>query len=135
MPNERIEDYDKVLPIVEVYRCGKYCCNPFHLIPQKIGVFVDQDSYLESFELACELHTLKQQVAEYAVEQALKEQEMLANAQELDDRANLIFAPNSGFADRWEAVVDDMLNGRHTSQFNSPASDKEEGDENSTNIT
>ena len=116
--------------------CGnKYCCNPFHLIPQKIGVFVDQDSYLESFELACELHTLKQQVAEYAVEQALKEQEMLANAQDLDDRANLIFAPNSGFADRWEAVVDDMLNGRHTSQFNSPPSDKEEGDENSTNIT
>ena len=26
---------------------------------------------------------------------------MLANAQELDERANLIFAPNSGFADRW----------------------------------
>ena len=71
--------------------CGnKYCCNPFHLIPQKIGVFVDQDSYLESFELACELHTLKQQVAEYAIEQAMKEQEMLANAQELDERANLI---------------------------------------------
>ena len=68
-------------------------------------------------------------------EEGTLEQEMLANAQELDDRANLIFAPNSGFADRWEAVVDDMLNGRHTSQFNSPPSDKEEGDENSTNIT
>ena len=26
--------------------CGnKYCCNPFHLIPQRVGVFVDQDSY------------------------------------------------------------------------------------------
>ena len=50
--------------------CGnKYCCNPFHLIPQKIGVFVDHDSYLESFELACQLHTLKQQVAEYVIEE------------------------------------------------------------------
>ena len=40
--------------------CGnKYCCNPFHLIPQNVGVFVDHDSYLESFELACELHTLR----------------------------------------------------------------------------
>ena len=64
----------------------------------------------------------------------MKEQEMLANAQELDERANLIFAPNSGFADRWEAVVDDMLNGRHPSQFNSPQN-KEDGDENSTNNT
>ena len=58
--------------------CGnKYCCNPFHLIPQKIGVFVDQDSYLESFELACELHTLKQQIAEYNIELAMKEQEKI----------------------------------------------------------
>ena len=48
--------------------------SPFHLIPQHIGVFVDQDSYLESFELACQLHTLKQQVAEYALEEALKQQ-------------------------------------------------------------
>ena len=55
--------------------CGnKYCCNPFHLIPQNVGVFVDHDSYLESFELACELHTLKQQIAEYMVEEAVKEQ-------------------------------------------------------------
>ena len=55
--------------------CGnKYCCNPFHLIPQNVGVFVDHDSYLESFELACEIHTLKQQVAEYTIEEAVKEQ-------------------------------------------------------------
>ena len=54
--------------------CGnKYCCNPFHLIPQNVGVFVDHDSYLESFELACEY--TKQQVAEYMIEQAVKEQE------------------------------------------------------------
>ena len=55
--------------------CGnKYCCNPFHLIPQNIGVFVDSDSYLESFELACELHTLKQKIGEWVVEEALKEE-------------------------------------------------------------
>lgn len=98
--------------------CGnKYCCNPFHLIPQKIGVFVDQDSYLESFELACELHTLKQQIAEYAIEEALKEQERLTSEAELDERANLIFDPSSEFADRWEAVVEDILSNRHSSQL------------------
>ena len=53
--------------------CGnKYCCNPFHLIPQNVGVFVDHDSYIDSFELHCELHTLKQQIAEYVIEEALK---------------------------------------------------------------
>ena len=36
--------------------CGnKYCCNPFHLIPQNVGVFVDDDSYIESFELAVQI--------------------------------------------------------------------------------
>ena len=65
------------LPGVKTTCGNKYCCNPFHLIPQNVGVFVDHDSYLESFELACELHTLKQQVAEYVVEQAIKEQEKL----------------------------------------------------------
>ena len=115
--------------------CGnKYCCNPFHLIPQKIGVFVDGDSYLESFELACELHTLKQQIAEYNLEQAVKEQEKLFSHQELEDRSNLLFEPDSNFSDRFNAVVEDMLSGRHPSQsFTStkkPVVDDE--DENST---
>jgi hypothetical protein len=97
--------------------CGnKYCCNPFHLIPQKIGVFVDSESYLESFELACQLHTLKQQVAEYAVEQAMKEQEKLIDQQAFDERADLLFAPSTDFADRLGAVMSDLLDGRHTSQ-------------------
>lgn len=99
--------------------CGnKYCCNPFHLIPQKIGVFVDDDSYAESFELQCQLHTLKQQIAEYNVELALAAQEKLINQEELDERANLIFQPDSEFSERFEAVVEDMLAGRHSSQSN-----------------
>ncbi len=99
--------------------CGnKYCCNPFHLIPQKIGVFVDDDSYAESFELQCQLHTLKQQIAEYNVELALAAQEKMINQEELDERANLIFAPDSEFSERFEAVVEDMLAGRHSSQSN-----------------
>lgn len=99
--------------------CGnKYCCNPFHLIPQNIGVFVDSESYLESFELACELHTLKQRVAEYVVEEAMKEQEKLIEAQELEARANLLFEPSTEFADRFEAVMEDLLSGRHPSQQN-----------------
>ena len=98
--------------------CGnKYCCNPFHLIPQNIGVFVDHDSYLDSFELACELHTLKQQVAEYMVEQALKEQEKIDQSEEIDARAALLLDPTTDFTERFEAVLTDMLAGRHSTQI------------------
>ena len=99
--------------------CGnKYCCNPFHLIPQNVGVFVDHDSYLESFELACELHTLRQQVAEYMVEQAVKEQEKLDAMNEMNGREELLLDPSTQFDERFEAVIVDMLNGRHASQIN-----------------
>ena len=97
--------------------CGnKYCCNPFHLIPQNIGVFVDHDSYLESFELACELHTLKQQIGEYMVQEAVKEQEKIAKLEGVGEREDLILNPNTMFDERFEAVMVDMLKGRHISQ-------------------
>ena len=120
--------------------CGnKYCCNPFHLIPQHIGVFVDQDSYMESFELACELHTLKQQVHEYMIEEALKEEQKRDQAAEIDSRADLLLDPTTNFAERFEAVLTDMVAGRHISQiepdqpglFRAPT-DNEENDEKST---
>jgi len=99
--------------------CGeKYCCNPFHLIPQHVGVFVDHDSYLESFELACEIHTLKQQIAEYVLEEALKEQERIDASTELNAREDLMLNPDTGFGERFEAVMTDMLAGRHASQVN-----------------
>ena len=104
--------------------CGnKYCCNPFHIIPQKIGVFVDHDSYAESFELQCQLHTLKQRVAEYVIEEAMKEQEKKFEQEELDERANLIFDPDSHFSNKFEAVIEDMLAGRHPSQSSLPNPD------------
>ena len=97
--------------------CGnKYCCNPFHLIPQHIGVFVDHDSYIDSFELACQLHTLRQQVAEFVIEEALKEQEKQDQSAEIDARAALLLDPTTGFAERFEAVMTDMAAGRHISQ-------------------
>ena len=97
--------------------CGeKYCCNPFHLIPQNVGVFVDQDSYMESFELACQLHTLKQQVAEYMIEEALKEQARMDESEQIDARADLLLNPNARFDERFEAVMTDMLAGNHISQ-------------------
>lgn len=120
--------------------CGnKYCCNPFHLIPQNVGVFVDQDSYYESFELACELHTLKQQVAEYVMEEALKEQEKLMESAELAEREALILDPNTVYGDKFEAVMLDMLAGRHITQTSAENSglhqgptDNNEDDENPT---
>ena len=117
--------------------CGnKYCCNPFHLIPQKIGVFVDQDSYLESFELACELHTLKQQIAEYNIELAMKEQERIIAEAELQERTDLMFDPDTGFSDKFEATMLDLLAGRHTSQSNIPNPDSlKEATDNEENST
>tara|TARA_R100001443_G_scaffold115148_1_gene132258 strand:+ start:852 stop:1493 length:642 start_codon:yes stop_codon:yes gene_type:complete len=98
--------------------CGnKYCCNPFHLIPQHIGVYVDDDSYLESFELACQLHTLKTQVGEHMVEQALKAQEKMDQSAEIDARAALTLDPDIGFGDKFEAVMTDLLAGRHPTQI------------------
>ena len=98
--------------------CGnKYCCNPFHLIPQRVGVFVDQDSYLESFELACQLHTLKQQVAEFVVEEALKEQQKIMDEEAVNQRNALLFNPDTEYTERFEAVMTDFLAGRNASQL------------------
>ncbi len=120
--------------------CGeKYCCNPFHLIPQHVGVFVDQDSYVDSFELACQLHTLRQQVQEYAIEEAIKQEQKKDDTAEIEARAALLMDPSTAFADRFEAVMNDMLSGNHISQteptdpslFRAPI-DIEENDENPT---
>ena len=122
--------------------CGnKYCCNPFHLIPQNIGVFVDQESYVESFDLACELHTLKQQIQEFVIEQAMKEQAKMQDQAEADLRAQLLLNPDVGFAERYEAVMTDMLAGRHINQihpddpslFKDLIDNQEIDDENPTN--
>lgn len=120
--------------------CGeKYCCNPFHLIPQHVGVFVDQDSYVDSFELACELHTLRQQVAEYVIEEAIKEEQKKDDTAEIEARSALLLDPNTRYEDRFEAVMTDILAGKHISQtepsnpgmFRAPT-DNEENDENPT---
>ena len=98
--------------------CGnKYCCNPFHLIPQKVGVFVDHDSYLESFELACEIHTLKQQVHDYQVEKAMKMQIEIDRQSEFDTRNEMVLNPETDFGEKYEAVLTDILAGRHATQI------------------
>jgi hypothetical protein len=71
---------------------------------------------MESFELACQLHTLKQQIAEYMLEEALKEQARLDESEEIDARTDLLLNPNTGFPERFNAVMTDMLEGRHISQ-------------------
>lgn len=97
--------------------CGnKYCCNPFHLIPQNIGVFVDDESYIESFELAVQIHTLKQQVAEYMMEEALKAEEKALSPKQRAQRSGLFFDRDAAFTDRLESVITDMLQGNHISQ-------------------
>ena len=98
--------------------CGnRLCCNPFHLIPQKVGVFVDHESFSESFELQCELHTLRQRVAEYIMEEALKaEEKEMRSAIDDELKADLLLNPDTDFSDKFASVLADMLKGDHISQ-------------------
>ena len=97
--------------------CGnRYCCNPFHLIPQNVGVFVDDTSYQESFELAVEIHTLKQQVQEFVIQEMLEQEKRQAiiDGDELDGFEAVMLG--GGFAERVEAASQAMLKGMHISQ-------------------
>lgn len=96
--------------------CGnRYCCNPFHLIPQNVGVFVDDTTYQESFDMAIEIHTLKQRVQEFLIEEMMREQSQKVNTEEAGIRDMLAFA-DATFSDRFEAVAQDLLKGNHISQ-------------------
>ena len=53
------------------------------------------------------------------VEQAVKEQEKLDAMNEMNGREELLLDPTTQFDERFEAVMVDMLNGRHASQINS----------------
>lgn len=101
--------------------CGnKYCCNPFHLIPQKVGVFVDHDSYHDSFELSCELHTLREQVRDYQMDLAMEKQKeaQIAAKTEVENAARhaMMMGDSTEYSERFAAVLTDMLGGRHISQ-------------------
>ena len=49
--------------------------------------------------------------------EALKEQQKEIDQMEKEARSDLIFAPDSTFADRVDAVITDMMAGRHSSQL------------------
>ena len=53
-----------------------------------------------------------------AVSKRLKEQEKIDATEELNAREDLMLNPDTEFGDRFEAVMTDMLAGRHPSQFN-----------------
>ena len=94
---------------------------------------------MDSFELACQLHTLRQQVAEYAIEEAIKAEQKLDETAEIEARAAMLMNPDTQFGERFEAVMTDMLSGKHISQtepndpglFRAPT-DNEENDEKPT---
>jgi hypothetical protein len=52
------------------------------------------------------------------LEEALKEQERIDATTELNAREDLMLNPDTGFGERFEAVMTDMLAGRHASQVN-----------------
>ena len=66
----------------------------------------------------------------------MEEQEKMISQEELMERTNILFDPDSGFADKFEATMKDLLEGRHPSQANipNPESLKEptDNEENST---
>ena len=46
----------------------------------------------------------------------MKESERIDASEEIDARAELLLNPNTGFTERFEAVISDMLNGQHITQ-------------------
>jgi len=94
---------------------------------------------MDSFELACQLHTLKQQIQEYVMEEALKEQAKMDESSAIDARSALLLDPLTDFGARFEAVMTDMAAGNHISQvkpsdpgkYRAPT-DNEENDDNPT---
>ena len=79
-------------------------------------------------------------MAEYVVEQAMKEQEKLDAMNELSGREELLLDPSTHFDERFEAVIVDMLHGRHASQIDSSGAglnqnpeEHETNDDNPTN--
>ena len=78
---------------------------------------------------------------EFVSEQAMKEQEKIQDKAEADLRAQLLLNPDVGFAERYEAVMTDMLAGRHVNQihpddpslFKDLIDNQESDDENPTN--
>ncbi len=90
--------------------CGnKYCCNPFHLIPQKIGVFVDDDSYMDSFELSIQIQTLKQRVQEYMIEEAMAEMQKAESAEAIAKHNEIAISKDASYLDKFEAVMTGLL--------------------------
>jgi len=50
------------------------------------------------------------------IEEAMKEQQKRDQSEVIDDRSALILDPQTGFQDRFEAVITDLLNGTHITQ-------------------
>ena len=62
----------------------------------------------------------------------MREQEKLANAQMADARADLLFDPSTDFAERFEAVMEDLLAGRSPGQASELNINLTKDDENPT---
>ena len=50
------------------------------------------------------------------IEEAMKEQQKIDKSEEIDARAALLLDPATGFADKFEAVMTDLLAGNHITQ-------------------
>ena len=66
--------------------------------------------------MAIEIHTLKQRVQEFIVEEMMKEQAKMQDESDIIDAHSLLMFGEGNFADRLEAVANDILSGNHISQ-------------------
>ena len=57
------------------------------------------------------------------VKEALKAQAKLEEQEEFDERAAMLFNPDTKFSERFEAVMVDMLSGKHASQIDADGED------------
>jgi hypothetical protein len=104
--------------------CGnRYCCNPYHLTPTKIGVCLDS-SNVDEFELQADVLRLKQEVMGYKL--TLEEREIERNIDDMVDpiptelvekEGSMYISNDSQHAKNLSKVVEELLHGNHSSSL------------------
>ena len=104
--------------------CGnRYCCNPYHLTPTRIGVCLDA-SNVDEFELAADCVRLKQEVMGYMAE--IEEKQIVQKIDDMVDpvptdlvekKGTIYLSNDSQHAQNLNKVMEELLQGNHTSSL------------------
>mgnify|MGYP004246861647 FL=1 len=70
---------------------------------------MDDDSYMDSFELSIQIQTLKQRVQEYMIEEAMAEMQKAESAEAIAKHNEIAISKDASYLDKFEAVMTGLL--------------------------